>query len=192
MCITNQNLFVITGGPGSGKTTLLEALERRGYRYIPEVARRIIQEQVESGGKALPWADTALYTELMLRRSIESFLEHTPASEIMFADRGIPDTLCYARLIGLSPRDAIRSACAKYRYALRVFIAPPWKAIYETDSERKQDFDEAVQTHEQMVDVYEECGYKLLELPQLGPAERADFVIYQLSSARGYSATRPS
>ena len=129
----------------------------------------------------MPWADTALYTELMLRRSIELFLEHTPASEIMFADRGIPDTLCYARLIGLFPRDAIRSACAKYRYALRVFIAPPWKTIYETDSERKQDFDEAVQTHELRLRILHDRA--LVVLPQFLDLEHTEPFEYRCPAA---------
>ena len=73
---------------------------------------------------------------------------------------GIPDTLCYARMIGLANDEAIRSACEIYRYAPRVFIAPPWREIYETDSERKQDFDEAARTYDVMFQVYEECGVR--------------------------------
>src|SRR5947209_3944943 len=80
MCIINQNLFVVTGGPGSGKTTVLRELDRRGYKYSPEVARQIIQEQMKTGGNALPWGNTTFYTELMLQRSVQCFLEHTPAS----------------------------------------------------------------------------------------------------------------
>ena len=149
----------------------------RGYACVPEVARQIIQEQAATGGAALPWRDRKLYTELMLARSIQSFLEHSPASRVTFADRGIPDTLCYARMIGLPNDEAIRSACEIYRYAPRVFIAPPWREIYETDSERKQDFDEAARTYDVMFQVYEECGYELVELPQVSPGERAEFVL---------------
>jgi predicted ATPase len=174
-----QNLFVITGGPGAGKTTVLRELEKRGYKYAPEVARQIIQEQVRESGKALPWEDRERYTELMLERSIQSFVEHRPARAPTFSDRGIPDTLCYARLIGL-PEKSIRLACDEYRYAQRVFIAPHWPEIYGTDSERKQDFEEAQRTYELMAKVYEECGYELVELPRVGPAARAEFVISQL------------
>jgi predicted ATPase len=99
MCLNNPNLFVISGGPGSGKTTVLSELAKFGFRYAPEIARQIIQEQVQAGGTALPWDDRKAYTNLMLQRSIESFREHTHASRPMFSDRGIPDTLCYARLI---------------------------------------------------------------------------------------------
>jgi predicted ATPase len=101
MCLHNPNLFVISGGPGSGKTTVLLELAKLGFRHATEVARQIIREQIRAGGTALPWDDREAYTDLMLRRSIESFREHTPALRPMFSDRGIPDTLCYARLIGL-------------------------------------------------------------------------------------------
>jgi predicted ATPase len=60
MHLKTSNLFVISGGPGAGKTIILLELARLGFRYVPEVARQIIQEQIQSGGKALPWADRAL------------------------------------------------------------------------------------------------------------------------------------
>jgi predicted ATPase len=116
----------------------------------------------------------------MLERSIESYLQHTPASRPVFYDRGIPDTLCYARLIGLQETGFIENAGRRYRYAATVFLAPPWKQIYETDSERKQDFAEAERTFELMAEVYSELGYQLIELPKLTPPERAQFVLAQL------------
>src|SRR5689334_21959666 len=138
VCVNNDNLIVVSGGPGSGKTTVLHELAARGFPFAPEVARQIVQEQMQSGGVALPWRDREAYTLLMLERSIRSYLARTPALRPMFSDRGIPDTLCYARLIGLSGEGFIRDACRKYRYAPLVFLAPPWREIYETDSERKQ------------------------------------------------------
>jgi predicted ATPase len=173
----NPNVFVISGGPGSGKTTVLEELARIGYPYAPEVARQIIQEQVANGGTALPWQDRESYSRLMLKRSIESYLAHFPSSKTTFADRGIPDTLCYARLIGLRATSLIENACRDYRYAPVVFLAPPWRQIYETDNERKQDFAEAERTYEQMAMVYQDCGYELAILPQGTPAARAEFIL---------------
>jgi predicted ATPase len=180
MPVENPNLFVVTGGPGSGKTTLLLELRKLGFQFAPEVARQIIQQQVKVGGKALPWADRELYTELMLQASVASYQQHTPTPRPMFSDRGIPDTLAYARLIGLAKHDPIRGICAEYRYAARVFLAPPWKDIYETDSERKQDFEEAKRTYSKILEVYEECGYQLVELPKIAPQARAEFVLAQL------------
>lgn len=176
----NPNLFVVTGGPGAGKTTVLLELEKRGFRFAPEVARQIIKEQMRMGGQALPWADRNLYTNLMLERSIQSYREHTPASKPTFSDRGIPDTLGYALMIGLSQLAPIRSACAEYRYAPIVFHAPAWREIYTTDTERKQDFAEAERTSEQIAQIYRECGYNVVEIPRLAQAARADYIVKQL------------
>jgi len=67
MGVSNQNLFVVSGGPGSGKTTVLHELASLGFAFAREVARQIIREQVQSGGTALPWRDREAYTRLMLQ-----------------------------------------------------------------------------------------------------------------------------
>jgi predicted ATPase len=54
-------------------------LQKFGFGHAPEVARQIIQEQMRMGGTALPWKDREAYTKLMLQRSIESIMQHTPA-----------------------------------------------------------------------------------------------------------------
>ena len=179
---TSQNLYVITGGPGSGKTTTLMELEKLGFGSIPEVARQIIQEQVNAGGTAVPWADRARYAELMHQRSVQTYRMHAHTKTLMFADRGIPDTLAYARLIQLPTQEKIREACKRFRYASRVFIAPPWAEIYKTDTERKQDFEEAIRTYNVLVRTYLECKYELVELPRFSPFERAKFILKLLST----------
>ncbi len=177
--VHNPILFVITGGPGAGKTTLLLELERRGVLCVGEAARQIIREQVAAKGDALPWANRERYAALMLERSIADFGKYSRAGQATFFDRGIPDVLCYARLIGLQ-EDGIRSACEQYRYNRTVFIAPPWEEIYAADSERKQTFAEAIETYQVMSGAYGDCGYELIELPLVGAAERAEFVIDKL------------
>jgi predicted ATPase len=175
-----SQLVVISGGPGAGKTTLLVDLKRRGFRCAAEVAREIIQEQVRVGGDALPWLDRERYCRLMLDRSIASYREYAALKGTTFFDRGIPDTLCYSRLVALPLEDEIFAACTLYRYAKRVFLAPPWQEIYEVDSERKQSYGEAVRTYDLMVEAYEECGYELVEIPQTSPVKRADFILASL------------
>lgn len=180
MLRVNSNLMVITGGPGTGKTTVLQELERRGFACVPEVARQIILEQMHADGDALPWANTERYCELMLNRSVASFLKHDPAYAVTFCDRGIPDTLCYARLIRSLQEREILEASRIYRYASRVFLAPPWREIYETDAARKQSYEEAVRTYEQMDRAYQDCGYELIEIPRLDIASRAEFILDHL------------
>ncbi len=180
--LNNKGLYVITGGPGTGKTSLIEALERDGVKTIKEVARDIIKEQQQQGGEALPWKNTGLYTKIMLERSVDSYLTHAKEEGPMFFDRGIPDTLAYARLIELDDREYIELAVDKYRYSEQVFILPPWESIYHTDKERKQSFDEAVDTYYVMKDVYEKAGYTLIEVPELSVKARKDFIIDCINS----------
>ncbi|MEF9478845.1 AAA family ATPase [Chryseobacterium sp. 1B4] len=46
--------YIITGGPGAGKTTLLEELSRHEAITVPEEGRKIIRQQIDSGGEGLP------------------------------------------------------------------------------------------------------------------------------------------
>ncbi len=173
----NPNLIVISGGPGAGKTTLLQELTAQGFVCAPEVARQIIQQQMRVDGLALPWRDREAYTRLMLEGSVNSYLEHATSQVSVFFDRGIPDSLCYSRLIALPDQTALLQACSQYRYAPRVFLCPPWQEIYHTDGERKQDFAEAVQTFALLAQVYQECDYDIAEIPKATPEERAQFVL---------------
>ncbi|MFH7004390.1 AAA family ATPase [Flavobacterium bizetiae] len=172
-----MNTFIITGGPGAGKTTIIEALKHSGYNCVDEVARQIIKEQVLNNGDALPWADQEKYTFLMLERSVATFLKNKDNSSITFFDRGIPDTLSYAHLIKLKIFPKLSEAITTYRYNPIVFILPPWEEIYQTDSERKQTFAEAIEVYNTLKETYSDCEYQLVEVPKLEVKERIDFIL---------------
>ena len=108
------NFYVITGGPGSGKTTVLAELMRLGHRCIPEDARAVIQEQVASGGRALPWADAPRFADLLMERSIATYRAQAAewqaakgAPAPIYFDRGIGDAFTCADLIGCTLRAVI-------------------------------------------------------------------------------------
>ncbi|MBQ6641317.1 MAG: AAA family ATPase, partial [Saccharopolyspora sp.] len=83
----------------------------------------------------------------------------------------------YLRVEGLAVPAHVHAAAREFRYAARVFLAPPWPAIYRTDEERKQPAELAERTCEAVADAYAEHGYELVELPRLPVAERARFVL---------------
>ena len=172
-----DRFFVITGGPGSGKSTLLCALASEGFATMPEAGRAIIREQAAIGGAALPWADRALFAELMLAADMRTYEEARALSGPVLFDRGIPDVIGYLRLCGLPVPSHADVAADTFRYARQVFLAPPWPDIFAGDAERKQSPAEAEATYRAMVEVYTGLGYDLLTLPYAPVAERVRFVL---------------
>ncbi|MAU70568.1 MAG: ATPase [Pseudozobellia sp.] len=175
-----NSLFIITGGPGVGKTTLLEEIKRNEMIVIPEIARALIKEQQDIDGDALPWKNKNNYFQKMFNRSIQNF--EMVCSDLrndvpVFFDRSFLDALCYAALEGLAISSEMKSYAEHWRYNNQVFLLPPWKEIYGTDTQRHQEWNEAVFTYNKMIQTYRGYGYELLEVPKATPVERADFVL---------------
>jgi len=179
--------IVLTGGPGVGKTTLINKIQKQGYRTVPEDARRIIKEQLESNGDGLPWKNKQYYASLMLTSSTNSFLHEIKESfadpGYVFFDRGIPDTLAYIEMENLIIEESLLAEAKAHRYHKKIFILPPWQEIYKTDNERKQTWEEAEATFNQMKRIYERLGYEVVEIPKTTVEQRYQFIIEALRSA---------
>ena len=177
-----DNFYIITGGPGVGKTTLINSLQNNGFQIVQEDARRIIKNQIEINGDGLPWKNKALYAKLMLDASINSYekmLDKNDA-DIIFFDRGIIDALCYMRMEKIPISRETDEILKQYRYNKKVFILPPWKEIYETDNERKQNWYEAELTYEKMKETYSVSGYNIIIVPKTSTEERVQFVLQNI------------
>jgi predicted ATPase len=179
-----DRFVIVTGGPGAGKTTLIDALEDTGYARTIEAGRAIIQDQRAKGGHALPWDDSIASAEEMLAWDIGSYRAAETVDSFVFFDRGIPDIVGYLKLTGAPVSPKIEDAAATFRYHSRVFITPPWREIYQLDSERQQDFDEAIRTYDALVSTYTAYGYALIEIPFAPIATRVHFVLEMLGVSR--------
>ena len=171
-----DNLFIVTGAPGAGKTTLLDAATREGFRVGREAARAVIQSQAAIDGPAVQWRTPAMFAELMLDRDIQNWQALRDTAGPVLCDRGIPDLVAYARMLKLTGGEHFRRAAALYRYNPVVFFAPPWREIFATDAERIEGWEHAQRIYGPMRDVYEELGYRIVELPKAPVAERLAFV----------------
>ena len=172
--IHKQNFFLFTGGPGVGKTTLIRHLEALGEHVVEESACAVIREQMASGGPAVPWLDNDAYVAATAARDIAIFDGLAAETGRVFFDRGIPDSY---RANGAEPSPTLVEAIATRRYNPEVFIFPPWREIYETDTERKQEWDEAEATFDKILRVLPELGYRAIVVPKGEVAARAAFVL---------------
>lgn len=178
MSIRKENFFVISGGPGVGKTTLINELKNSGFEIVEENARKIIKNQIDTNQEGLPWKNKEKYAKLMLEESIKSYQNEVSVKNVnpVFFDRGILDSLCYMKMEHISISKHIIELVKQYRYNKTVFILPPWKEIYRTDNERKQDWNEAELTFEKMKETYIEFGYNIILVPKMTLQERIKFV----------------
>ncbi|MDR6457522.1 putative ATPase [Chryseobacterium vietnamense] len=174
-----STFYIITGGPGAGKTTLLNELNRHRLITVPEEGRKIIKEQINSGGEGLPWLDKELFAELMFKESVKTYLKISQMvnTEPVFFDRGILDTLGYMKLENISIPASMALKAGEMVYHNNVFMLPPWKDIYENDPERKQTFEKAVETFECMKEIYLEYDYNIIEIPKISVENRARFIL---------------
>lgn len=181
--MTQDHFFILTGGPGSGKTTLIEALKAKGYPCQEEAGRLVIQEEMKTGGDAVPWGNIERFKEKMLGVDLAAHAQALKQGKgVVFFDRGVLDLIAYDRLTKTKSSPRLEKAARTLKYNKKVFIAPPWEEIYCNDKERKQSFEEAVDTYRHMADVYREYGYELLELPKSSVADRLEFIFKHIKN----------
>lgn len=177
LCKMNHR-FIVTGGPGGGKTTILNALSERGYSFVPESARKIIKERLAAGLSPRP--DPVSFAQKILSSDIEKYQDVTSYDYTMFFDRGVLDALYMLDAEKVLTRDEIAKYVQKFPYNNVVFLLPPWKEIYDTDSERDQTFEDSVEVFEGMKRWYSQWGYETLEVPRVNIDDRVTFILQRV------------
>lgn len=171
---------VITGCSGGGKSTLLGELARRGHRVFAEPGRQIVREQDWISGDAQPWTAPAKFAELALSRGLHQRITAAEAGGLVFFDRSVVEPLAALERLGLPVPDHFRRAAEVCRYDRTVFVTPPWPALFHPDAERRHGFGDAVAEYGPLTATYARLGYRLVELPKVDVAARADFVLETL------------
>lgn len=172
--------IVITGGPGTGKSTIINELTQRGYTCMKEISREVTLAAQKEGIDQLFLSKPLLFSDLLLKGRLEQFnTSKSINTETVFFDRAIPDVLGYMDYIGDTyPEDFVEIAKANI-YDV-VFILKPWKAIYKSDNERYESFEQAEIIYHHLLKVYTTFNYQPINVPFGSVKERTDFVLHTL------------
>lgn len=177
----NTKRIVITGGPGTGKSSIINELIQRDYTCFEEVSRQVTLEARKEGTEQLFLTKPLLFSELLLDARIQQFndAKHVDAN-IVFLDRGLPDVLAYMDYAKSVYPSYFVEACESNKYD-KVFVLSPWQEIFVSDSERYENFNQAVEIHHALLDTYANFDYELLDVPFGTVAHRADFILDALN-----------
>ncbi|MEM6515000.1 MAG: ATP-binding protein [Bacteroidota bacterium] len=176
----NANRIVITGGPGTGKSSVINELRNRNYTCYEEVSRQVTLDAQKKGIEQLFLTKPLLFSELILKAREEHFQKAKQDNkQPVFYDRGLPDVLAYMDYIKSNYPKNFEEVCEYNRYN-KVYILPPWEAIYVSDNERYENFSQALNIHEHLVKTYQRFNYELISVPFGDVSERTDFILKNL------------
>lgn len=169
--------IIITGGPGTGKSSIINELIKRDYACLEEISRQVTLEAQKKGIDQLFLTKPLLFSELLLKGRQEQYLEASNLEhQVVFFDRGIPDVLAYMDFIGDTYPKSFVEVCEASVYDT-VFILKPWKAIYSSDNERYENFAQALQIHDHLVNTYKNYNYTLIDVPFDTVENRTNFIL---------------
>ena len=124
-----NRFVVISGCSGGGKSTLLAELARRGYATVEEPGRRIVRQELETGGSALPWTDPVAFARRAIAVAIADREAAAAHEAFVFFDRGLVDAAVALEHLTGEPAAPLVQA---HPYHPTVFLTPPWPEIFTT------------------------------------------------------------
>jgi len=175
-----SRFVVISGCSGGGKSTLLTELGRRGHAVVEEPGRRIVRQELERDGAALPWVNAAAFARRAIAMASLDLASADVPDGWVFFDRGLIDAA--AALQHATGEPALRALGNHRAYHHRIFMTPPWPEIFISDAERRHDAEAALAEYSRLLDAYASLGYETLVLPKTSVGERADFILEMLAA----------
>jgi len=177
----NPKKIVIAGGPGTGKTSIINHLIADGYLCYEEISRQVTLQARAEGIEQLFLTEPLRFSEKLLEGRIKQFNDaEKESSEVVFIDRGLPDVLAYMDYIGDTYPDHFVNACETYKYDA-IYILAPWQEIFTSDSERYENFEEAIEIHHHLLEAYKRFGYQLIDVPFDSVENRSKFILDSLN-----------
>jgi len=172
-----NNWYVITGAPSSGKTTTLKYLKKKGHKVYFEWARIYIDEEMKKG-KTLKEIrkDERLFQGKILKLK-EDFEEKLNPKNLIFMERGIPDSMAYMKMLGAGKNKRLKTALKKCNYR-KIFLMELIK--YETDYARTESQEEAMILDELIEKSYLDLGIEVVRVPKLSVSKRVKFILDNL------------
>jgi predicted ATPase len=128
------------------------------------------------------------FIDLCASKAIADFDRHAEVDHPVFFDRSFMDVVSAVEFTGLQAPASLEVALSTKRYAQLVFMSPPWEAIFESDSERRHGFADAVAEYEALVPTFRRFKYEIVFLPQMSVQDRLEFVTSAVSGRENRSA----
>ncbi len=170
---STNNWYVLTGSPCSGKTTVLRCLQKMGFRVEYEIARTYIDEEIKKG-KTLSdiRRDEVIFQMEVLKRKVacEKLL---PKNELIFFERGIPDSLAYLMLCKSDINEDTKKIIQQSDYK-KIFLLE--MLPYQKDYARTEDGKTAKQIERLLEQSYRDFGFDVIKVPVDSVEHRIQYI----------------
>ncbi|QQG44462.1 MAG: ATP-binding protein [Candidatus Roizmanbacteria bacterium] len=168
-----NNWYVITGAPCSGKTTLLQELEKKGYKVFYEWARIYIDQEIKKGKTLAQIRKNELDFQRKILQLKVAFEKKLNKKNLVFMERGIPDSTAYFDLI--TKKNILLKKSLKKSYYKKIFLLE--LLDYQIDYARTESHEQAKSLENLLEKSYVELGLEVVRIPKMPLKKRTKLLL---------------